>query len=255
MISCKDLCAGYGKRQILRQITWKGEPGAFTVIAGPNGCGKSTFLKSFMGQTTIMGGELYLEDAPMSSWSARRKARQLAYVPQNRSDVSLAVSRMVLHGRFPYVEYPRHYTSEDYDKVEWALEKMGIKDLGDRLLSDLSGGERQKAYLAMALAQDTSILLLDEPTTYLDISCQLELMELLKGLAAEGRAVIAVLHDLNHCLEYGDQMVLMDKGAMAAWGTPEQVLAGGRLEEVFGLKVHGRTWEDGKRYYWFERKV
>ena len=122
MIRCEGLCAGYGKRQVLKDITWEAETGKLTVVVGPNGCGKSTLLKSFMGQAAVWGGEIYLDGRPAASWSPRETARRVAYVPQSRNDVSLSVSRMVLHGRFPYIVYPRHYTDADYRKVEWALE-------------------------------------------------------------------------------------------------------------------------------------
>ncbi len=254
MIRCKNLCAGYGRRQILKEITWQAEPGKLTVIVGPNGSGKSTLLKSFMGQTDVCHGEVYLDGRPLSSWSSRETARRVSYVPQSRNEVNLSVSRMVLHGRFPYVAYPRHYTAEDYDKVAWALERTGIEELRDCLISELSGGERQKAYLAMALAQDTPVMILDEPTTYLDISCQLELMELLKDLAGEGKTVLAVLHDLAQGLQYGDRMLVMEKGEKVAYGTPEEIFESGQLDRVFGLAVHAGTHGQGKKHYWFERK-
>ncbi len=254
MIRCENLTAGYGKRQILKDITWEAETGKLTVVVGPNGCGKSTLLKSFMGQTAVWGGGLYLDGRPVSAWSPRETARRVSYVPQSRNDVSLSVSRMVLHGRFPYIVYPRHYTAEDYRKVEWALEKTGISGLGDCLMSELSGGEKQKAYLSMALAQDAPVMILDEPTTYLDISCQLELMELLKGLTEEGKTVIAVLHDLAQGLTYGDRMLVMERGEKAAYGTPEEIFESGQLDRVFGLKIHAGTHGQGGRHYWFEHR-
>ena len=178
MIRCEALTAGYGQKPAIRDIAWQAEPGSLTVIAGPNGCGKSTLLKSIMGQTRIYQGRVLLDGRPADFWNARERAKRVAYVPQSRNEVNLTVARMVLHGRFPYIVYPRHYTKEDQDMVDWALEKMGIQDLRHRLMSELSGGERQKACVAMALVQNAPSILLDEPTTYLDISCQLELMDI-----------------------------------------------------------------------------
>jgi len=252
MIKCENLRAGYGKREVLKGITWQAEPGLLTVIAGPNGCGKSTLLKAFMGQVRICGGEMFLKGKPISQWNPRERARCLAYVPQSRNDVNLSVSRMVLHGRFPHIVYPRRYTAKDQEIVEWAMEKMGILALKDCLISELSGGEKQKAYLAMALAQDAEVVLLDEPTTYLDLSYQLELMELLKELALEGRTVAAVLHDLGHGLQYADQILVMEDGQAAACGTPRQVLEGGMLEKVFRLKIYSTVNGQGEKHYWFE---
>ncbi len=254
MIRCEALTAGYGKKAVIREITWQAEPGRLTVIAGPNGCGKSTLLKSVMGQTRILDGRILLDGRPVDSWNARERAKRMAYVPQSRNEVNLTVARMVLHGRFPYIVYPRHYTKEDQDMVEWALEKMGIQDLKDRLMSELSGGERQKACVAMALVQDAPAILLDEPTTYLDISCQLELMEILKQLAAEGKAVAAVLHDLGHSLRFADQIMVMEHGAVADAGTPEEILERGILESVFRLDICRSTDQAGREYYWFQRR-
>lgn len=253
MISCEHLSAGYGRKRIIQDITWKAEPGRLTVIIGPNGSGKSTLLKSLMGQTKILDGQIFLEKRALLQWSPRETAMRMAYVPQSRSEGNLTVARMVLHGRFPYLSYPRHYTGEDYDKVDWALEKMGIPGLKNRLIPELSGGERQKAYLAMALTQDTPVILLDEPATYLDISWQLELMEILAGLAAEGKAVVAILHDLGQSLKFADRLTVMDQGALAAFGTPDEILRDQVLEKVFGLTVGRGVGGRGEIHYWFER--
>lgn len=251
MIKCEQLSAGYGTDEIVHGVTWEGKPGKLTVIAGPNGSGKSTLLKTLMGQTKVFRGQVLLDELPIGQWSSREFAKRIAYLPQNRSEVNISVARMVLHGRFPYIVYPRHYTKEDQERVEQALEKMGIARLKDCLVSELSGGEKQKAYLAMALVQDAEIFILDEPTTYLDISCQLELMELLKMLSREGKTIIAVLHDLDYALQYADQMVVMEGGRKVFDGTPEAVLESGKLEEVFRLKIGSVTDEFGENHYWF----
>ena len=254
MIRCEHLTAGYGKTPVVRDVTWQTEPGKLTVIAGPNGSGKSTLLKSVMGQTRILGGRILLDGREAGSWNSRERARRVAYVPQNRNDSNLTVARMVLHGRFPYITYPRHYRREDEDRVEQVLERMGILRLKDRFLSELSGGEKQKAYLAMALVQDAPVLVLDEPATYLDVSWQLELMDLLKDLTLEGKTVAVILHDLNHCLMYADRLTVMDRGTIKAAGTPDEILGLGVLEQVFRLNVSSLTDGDGKKHYWFERQ-
>ena len=254
MIRCEHLTAGYGRKAIIKDITWQTEPGNLTVIAGPNGSGKSTLLKSVMGQTRILEGRIFLDGVQASSWNARERARRVAYVPQSRSDSSLTVARMVLHGRFPHIACPRHYTKEDEDRVEQILDRVGILNLKNRLIPELSGGEKQKVYLSMALVQDAPLLLLDEPASFLDISWQLELMDLLKELTGEGRTIAAVLHDLNHSLMYADRLVIMDRGTVAASGTPDEILNLGILEQVFRLNIFSAAEADGKKHYWFRRQ-
>ena len=245
MIRCEHLTAGYGRKAIIKDITWQTEPGNLTVIAGPNGSGKSTLLKSVMGQTRILDGRIFLDGVQASSWNARERARRVAYVPQSRSDSSLTVARMVLHGRFPHIACPRHYTKEDEDRVEQILDRVGILNLKNRLIPELSGGEKQKVYLSMALVQDAPLLLLDEPASFLDISWQLELMDLLKELTGD---------DLNHSLMYADRLVIMDRGTVAASGTPDEILNLGILEQVFRLNIFSAAEADGKKHYWFRRQ-
>ncbi len=236
MIRCEALTAGYGQKPAIRDIAWQAEPGSLTVIAGPNGCGKSTLLKSIMGQTRIYQGRVLLDGRPADFWNARERAKRVAYVPQSRNEVNLTVARMVLHGRFPYIVYPRHYTKEDQDMVDWALEKMGIQDLRHRLMSELSGGERQKACVAMALVQNAPSILLDEPTTYLDIAAQYETLRLVRKLNREtGLTVLTVLHDLNQAARFSDIIFAMREGRMEGTGTPEEMITAPMVRSVFGI--------------------
>lgn len=251
MISCKMLTAGYGGQDTIKEINWKAQAGRLAVITGPNGSGKSTLLKTLMGQVKKKSGSVHLLGREVSEYSHRERAQLLAYLPQNRSDTNISVARMVLHGRFPYLDYPRHYTKEDEDKVEQALEKAGIAHVKQRPVSELSGGEKQKAYLAMALVQDTPVLLLDEPAAHLDMACRLELMELLLALSKEGKTVVAVLHDLNFALQYADEISLMEKGRLVCRGTPSEILETGNLEKVFRLRAGCLKDGDGKAHYYF----
>lgn len=252
MIRCENLTAGYGRREVIRNINWAAESG-LTAIVGPNGSGKSTLLKSLTGQAAIMGGCAYLDEKPLRRWKSGKMARRIAYLPQSRNDVNLSVFRMVLHGRFPHLAYPRHYGDEDEKMVIQAAERMGIGGLLEKPVSELSGGEKQRAYLAMAMVQDAPILLLDEPATYLDISAQVELMEMLKQLTREGKTVVAVLHDLNHALQYAEEIILMENGRMRGSGTPKEILGTGVLEEVFRVRVHSLRDECGKVHYCFSQ--
>lgn len=251
MIKCRNLCAGYGREEVIRNISWEAEEGLFTAVIGPNGCGKSTLMKALTGQTKCTKGEIFLGKNLLKDLSSREIAKRIAYLPQSRENTGITVERMVLHGRFPYICYPRHYTREDEKKVSEALERVGIAELGHRPVLELSGGERQKAYLAMALVQDAPVLLLDEPAAHLDISAQLELMQMLKSLTGEGKTVVAVLHDLNHALQYAHRLMLIDRGELVRYGTQKVILREKRLEEIFGIEVKVFRDEEEKDNYCF----
>jgi iron complex transport system ATP-binding protein len=170
MLEVKGLCAGYHNKPVLQQVDMTIPEGKLTVILGPNGCGKSTLLKVLCGIIPIGGGMVLLNGGNIKDFPRGKLAQNIAYLAQNRQIPDISVRRLVLHGRFPYLEYPRRYRKEDYAYADQAMEAMGIMDLADQPLQNLSGGQRQKAYIAMALAQNTPVILLDEPTTYLDIS-------------------------------------------------------------------------------------
>ena len=251
MIRCDMLTAGYGRINVIKDISWEAAGGRLTAIIGPNGSGKSTLLKSVMGQTVIKNGCICLDGRPFRHWTNREIAKRIAYLPQSRNDTNISVFRMALHGRFPYLSYPRHYTKQDEEMVIKASERMGIHRLLDKPVSELSGGEKQRAYLTMALVQDSSVLLLDEPTTCLDISAQLELLGILKELTAEGKTVVVVLHDLNQALQCADEIVLMEDGKLLQYGKPKEILEADVLEKVFHVRVHVLQDQYGKEHYCF----
>ena len=208
MIELKHLQAGYPGRPVLEDVCLDFRPGEVFAVLGPNGCGKSTLLRTSNGLLAPTGGDILVDGVPLEKLSSKQVAQKIAYLPQSRSIPSITARRMVLHGRFPYLSYPRRYGQKDHETVRKALERVGASDLASRPLPELSGGQRQKVYLAMALAQDTRTILMDEPTTYLDISCQLEVMALARRLAEEGRAVVMVLHDLCLALRYAQRAAL-----------------------------------------------
>lgn len=249
MVEVKHLTAGYPGNTVLKDISLTFPAGSVTVVAGPNGCGKSTLLKAMAGILPA-SGEVELNGENLLALPARHRARKTAFLPQSRSVPEITVRRLVLHGRFPYLSYPRQYGKKDHAMAEAAMEAMGIADLADRSLASLSGGQRQKAYIAMALAQDTEIVLLDEPTTFLDIAHQLQMMDLAKALAAKGKTVVLVLHDLTLALEYADGLVVMNDGTVVSSGTAENVYQSGCFREVFGVDV-GRMQVDGKWKYFY----
>lgn len=254
MMELCHITAGYGGPPVLRDVSLVFEPGKVTVLAGPNGCGKSTLLRVAARLMAPERGEVRIEGQDVSRLSAKQFARLAALLPQSRPLPGITAGSLVLHGRFPYLGYPRRYGPADRAAARSAMERAGVLELAERNVARLSGGQRQKVYLAMALAQDTPVLLLDEPTTFLDIGCQLELARLMRETAAEGKAVVMVLHDLNLALGCAHRVAVMEEGRLRAWGTPAEIYAGGALEQVFGVKVHRTELEDGTEQYLFTRR-
>lgn len=254
MMELCHITAGYGGPPVLRDVSLVFEPGKVTVLAGPNGCGKSTLLRVAARLMAPERGEVRIEGQDVSRLSAKQFARLAALLPQSRPLPGITAGSLVLHGRFPYLGYPRRYGPADRAAARSAMERAGVLELADRNVARLSGGQRQKVYLAMALAQDTPVLLLDEPTTFLDIGCQLELARLMRETAAEGKAVVMVLHDLNLALGCAHRVAVMEEGRLRAWGTPAEIYAGGALEEVFGVRVHRVELENGTEQYLFTQR-
>lgn len=253
MMVLRNIVAGYGGEDVLKGVSFTCTPGQITVLVGPNGCGKSTLLRVAARLIRPTAGSVELDGADTAGWSNRRFAQKVALLPQSRPVPDISAGALVLHGRFPYLGYPRRYSQKDRRVARQAMEQTGVYGLAEQNVARLSGGQRQKIYLAMAMAQDTSVLLLDEPTTFLDIGCQLELAHLVGQLAREGRAVVMVLHDLNLALGCAHQVVVMREGQIAGQGTPEEVYRSGVLERVFGVKVHRFPQEQGAAQYWFTR--
>lgn len=251
MIKLKDISVSYGQKNILDNINYEFLDGKITVIVGMNGCGKSTLLKTIVGLLNPIRGQVLLDNNDIKMLTDQKRAQQIAYLPQNRNIPVISVARMVLHGRFPYLSYPRRYKKEDYEIANIALERIGITALKDRNMAELSGGERQKVYLAMALAQETSTILLDEPTTFLDINYQLEILRLLTDLRKEGKTVITVLHDIGAALSIADQLVVMQEGKIVMDGSPEKIYQSGILEKVFHIKEHCFYDEHKNKHYYF----
>lgn len=250
MIELRDLCAGYPGREVLHGVTLDFTPGKVLCLLGPNGCGKSTLLRAACGLLPVPEGQVLLDGRPIGQCSPRETALRVAYLPQSRTVPNITARRMVLHGRFPHLGYPRRYQAGDRAAAQRALEWADAADIADRPLAELSGGQRQKVYLAMALAQDTETILMDEPTTYLDIRHQLEVMALARRLAEQGRAVVMVLHDLCLALRAADGIALFSEGRLVQADTPEAVFAGGALERVMGVSLGRAPAGDGWRYYY-----
>ena len=237
MLDIRDLTAGYGKRKVLHSLSVGFEAGELTCIIGPNGCGKSTLLKAVLGLIPRTAGDVRLDGESLAGRKRGEIAKRIAYLAQGQSIPDMTVGQMVLHGRFPYLEYPRGYTACDRELARAAMERVGIAHLADEPMATLSGGLRQTAYIAMALAQQTPYILLDEPTTYLDVAHQVHILKLLRELSRDGRGVAAVMHDLPLALSYADRVAVMAGGKMRAVGTPLEILQSGVIREIFGVDV------------------
>lgn len=249
MIALKNLTVGYHGEALLSQVNLEFPQGQVTVLLGPNGCGKSTLLKTVLGLLPPLGGEIFYDGEPISSLSGGAVARKAAYMAQNHTVPSIVAQRMVLHGRFPYLSFPRKYRKEDHEAVRRALETAGGLDLSNRPMQELSGGQRQKVYLAMALAQETGTILMDEPTTWLDIRHQLEVMATARALAESGRAVGLVSHDLCLALRTADRVAVLAQGALQMAAPPEEAFASGVLDQAFGVRVRRVETPTGWQYY------
>lgn len=188
MIRLSRLCAGYFGKTVIQEVTMEFLPGKVTVLLGPNGSGKSTLLKASLGLLPLTGGEVLYDDVDIRRLKRRQIAQKAAFLTQSRNTPSIQALRMVLHGRFPYLTYPRHYGGQDYAIARSAMDATGSRQHENTNVSLLSGGQRQGVYLAMALAQDTGTLFMDEPTTYLDISRQFQMMHTARSLAREGKS-------------------------------------------------------------------
>ena len=238
IIKAQNICVSINDKEIVHNLSLEIPEGKVTAIIGPNGCGKSTTLKAlsrilpYKGSVTFKGQE-------MSTLSQREFAKCLAILTQSpQAPSDLTVNDLVEMGRFPHRGFLGRAGKDDKEHVEWALEQTGVKDMRYRLLNTLSGGERQRAWIAMALAQRPEVLLLDEPTTYLDICHQLEIMQLITRLNQElGLTVVMVVHDLNHAIMYADHVVVVKAGQLVTSGAPREIITADLLAEVFKVKA------------------
>lgn len=245
MIRLKDIKAGYYGVEVIRNVNISFEKGSITSIIGKNGCGKTTLLKTAAKLLKPFSGNIILDGESIYNIPDKRVAKKLSFLPQMRNVPNISVYNLVMHGRFPYLGFPRIPRYKDKAMVEKALKKLGIEGYRDKNLTELSGGERQKVYIAMVLAQDTDYIFLDEPTTFLDINHQLEMLEIIKELKNMGKAVIMVIYDLNSALTFSDKICLIDRGEVAAWDTPEKVYNSGAIERAFHVKCD-KVYTDSK---------
>ena len=242
-LTARGLTLAYEDRTVVHELDLSIPDGLVTVIVGPNACGKSTTLRALGRLLRPRGGAVLLDGTELSRLPTRRIAQSIGLLPQTPSaPEAISVSDLVARGRQPHQHWWQQWSDEDERAVRDAMERTNITALGDRPLDELSGGQRQRVWIALALAQDTDLLLLDEPTTYLDIAHQVEVLDLVRRLAtpapdgSRGRTVVTVLHDLNQASRYADHLVAMKSGRIVAEGHPREIVTAELVREVFGLE-------------------
>jgi iron complex transport system ATP-binding protein len=223
---------------VARELSVDIPAGGFTAIVGPNACGKSTLLRALVRMLKPAAGSVLLDGAEITSLPTKQVARRLGLLPQTSiAPDGITVGDLVARGRHPYQRLLRQWSREDEEAVTAAMAQTGVDDLAERLVDELSGGQRQRVWLAMALAQETPLLLLDEPTTFLDITHQIEVLDLCAELHEDqGRTLVAVLHDLNHACRYATHLIAMRDGRIVAEGDPRAIVDAELVEAVFGLR-------------------
>ena len=233
------LALGYGGNLVCRDLDIAIPEGGFTAIIGPNGCGKSTLLRALSRLLAPAGGVVLLDGRDVQRTPAREVARRLGLLPQSAiAPAGITVSDLVSRGRYPHQTLLRQWSRADAEAVAKAMRATAISDFADRSIDELSGGQRQRVWVAMALAQETPLLLLDEPTTFLDITHQIDLMELFQDLnRAGGRTLVAVLHDLNQACRYATHLIAMREGRIVAEGAPGEIVTAELVEAVFDLSA------------------
>lgn len=237
MIEFRHVTTGYGGAPAVRDVSLHIPRGQITVLIGPNGCGKTTLLRAAARQLPLYGGEILLDGRSVSAYGRKEFARKASFMPQVRPVPSITVRGLVSHGRFPHLGLSRQLRTADKAAVERAMEETGVSAWAERDLRELSGGERQRVYLAMALAQETEVIFLDEPTTYLDLGRQFEVLELVQALNAGGKTVVMVLHDLAQALGCGHQTALLEQGRLVLCAGPEAMFESGEIDRVFGVRA------------------
>ncbi|MFE5604881.1 ABC transporter ATP-binding protein [Streptomyces coelicoflavus] len=237
-LAARGVTVGYGARSVIHGLDVAIPPGVITTIIGPNGCGKSTLLRTLSRLLKPTGGSVVLDGEDIAALKTRDVAKKLGLLPQAPvAPEGLTVSDLVARGRHPHQSWLRQWSSDDAGVVERALAMTGVSDLADRPVDSLSGGQRQRVWISMTLAQGTDLLLLDEPTTYLDLAHAVDVLDLVDDLHESGRTVVMVLHDLNLATRYSDNLVVMREGAILAQGHPRDVITADLLHEAFGLRA------------------
>ncbi|WP_238884057.1 ABC transporter ATP-binding protein [Clostridium sp. YIM B02551] len=247
-ISVKNLSVAYENNLIIDNMNLSIPKGEISIIIGSNGCGKSTLLKTIARVIKPKNGDIFINDKNIKSQKEKHIATQVAFLPQGPvCPNGITVKELVTYGRFPHQKMIGGLTSHDKEIINWAIEETGLKDFADRQVENLSGGQRQRAWIAMTLAQETDIIMLDEPTTYLDMSYQLEVLEVLERLNRKKNiTVVIVLHELNNACRFASNIIGLKKGKIICEGIPKEVITKDNLKEIYGIDVTLQLSEDGR---------
>lgn len=251
MLELKNIRVVKNKKEILKDVTVSLKPHTLTVVIGKNGSGKSTLLSCLTGESKYQG-TIHFDDKDLALMPKRQRAAYISFLPQSLPSVPITVENLVAMGRTPYVDMGKNLSEKDEEQIEKAIADTGIETIRHKKLMEISGGEKQRAYIAMVLAQNTRVIALDEPTTYMDIQFQKELRSLLTELKEKHKkTLITVMHDLSMAAEIADCMILLDEGRVVFSGEKEEVLQSEKIESTFGVKKY-EIELDGKRKVIFE---
>ena len=251
MLELKNIRVVKNKKEILKNVTVSLKPHTLTVVIGKNGSGKSTLLSCLTGESKYQG-TIHFDDKDLALMPKRQRAAYISFLPQSLPSVPITVENIVAMGRTPYVDMGKNLSEKDEEQIEKAIADTGIETIRHKKLTEISGGEKQRAYIAMVLAQNTRVIALDEPTTYMDIQFQKELRSLLTELKEKHKkTLITVMHDLSMAAEIADCIILLDEGRVVFSGEKEEVLQSGKIESTFGVKKY-KIELDGKRKVIFE---
>lgn len=247
-ISVKNLSVSYESNVIIEDMNLCIPKGKISIIIGANGCGKSTLLKTIARINKPKNGDIFINNKNIKKVKEKEIAREVAFLPQGPVCPSgLTVRELVAYGRFPHQKMIGGLNSHDKEVIDWAIEETGLSEFADREVENLSGGQRQRAWIAMTLAQETEIIMLDEPTTYLDMSYQLEVLEVLEKLNKEKQiTVVIVLHELNNACRFADNIIGLKKGKVICEGRPIDVITKESLQEIYGVEAHLQVSENGE---------
>jgi iron complex transport system ATP-binding protein len=237
-LNTTDLSIGYDKKIVVNDITVEIPKGQITSLIGPNGSGKSTLLKTLARILEPAKGEVFIDGENIQRLDTKTVAQKIASLSQTSTQISgLTVEEIVAYGRFPYQKGFSGLKEQDHHLINWAIEATNLQELKERTLITLSGGQQQRVWIAMALAQDTDILILDEPITFLDPAYQLEILELLQGINRQGKTILMTIHDLNHASRFSDYLLGMKNGELIFQGTPKEIFTPEKLLNLFDIQA------------------